>query len=176
MIKLYLTECTRENEHQMGRALAAYALFDAFGLASPLAYEKNGKPRFEAKGVFVSISHSGGMCLAAVSDREIGADIQLSDREAERLTSLSERYFSPDELAYVKKAPSERFYEVWCKKESYLKYTGEGLSRRLSDFSVFRLPLEFWSVKIGGYTLALCSDEKYSGEPVFVENNILLTE
>ena len=176
MIKLYLTECIRETEHTVGRALAAYALFDAFELVSQLVYEESGKPRFEADGVFVSISHSGGLCLAAVSDSEIGADLQLSDREERRMLALAGRYFSPDELVYVNESPADRFYEIWCKKESYLKYTGEGLSRKLSEFSVLRLPFEFWCAKLGKYTAAVCSAERYAGEPITVENNILLTE
>ncbi len=176
MIKLYITECTGETEHIMGVALAKYALFDAFGLKSPLLYTKNGKPYFDADGVFVSISHSGGRCLAAVSDREVGADIQLADRDEGRLIQLAERYFSSDELDYVKKDPSVGFYEIWCKKESYLKLTGEGLSRRLSDISVFSLPYEFMCERIGWYTVAVCCDEKICCNPQLVDNSMLILE
>jgi len=176
MIKLYIAECNRENQHQTGRILARYALLKAFGLDLPLVYGDNGKPGFEAQGVFVSISHSGELCLASVSDSEIGADIQLSDRDERRMISLAQRFFSSDEYDYVIESPGERFYEIWCKKESYIKYTGEGMSRRLSDFSVLRVPLEFWSGRLGKYTLAVCSEQKFTDSPIIVGKHTLLTE
>lgn len=133
--------------------LAVHALRQCFGEVCPelfsrgdiLRYAESGKPYVGVgSGMYVSISHSHGLCAAAVSDSEVGVDIEYIDpsRSTERLKRLAARFFSADELAYIKAGADagdavlpERFFEVWCAKESYVKYTGTGLSgtRRLLD-------------------------------------------
>lgn len=170
MIKLYLAACDKSNEHSVGASLAKYALHDVYTITAPLKKDTRGKPYFAGAAVHVSISHSNKLCLAAISDTEIGADIEYISNGTKRLTCLAERFFTKGESNYVKVAPRERFYEIWCAKESYIKYTGEGFSRPLSSFSVFDTEMHFSHFDIDGYHIAVCSRE-YQAEtpPVFVD-------
>ena len=174
MIKLYLAACDKSSEHTAGVTLAKYALYDALALTAPLKKDARGKPYFDGAPAYVSISHSNGMCLAAISDTEIGADIEYITQSPNQLNRLAERFFTLSESEYVKAAPSERFYEIWCAKESYIKYTGEGFSRPLSSFSVLDTEMLFSHFDTDGYHIAVCSRE-YSADtpPVFVDTHKL---
>ena len=109
--------------------LALHALRQCFGEVCPelfsrgdiLRYAETGKPYVGVgSGMYVSISHSHGLCAAAVSDSEVGVDIEYIDpnRPVERLKRLAKRFFSADELAYIKAEADagdavlpERFFE-----------------------------------------------------------------
>lgn len=98
--------------------------------------KEHGKPMLPKElGLYFNLSHSGDYVLCAVSDKETGADIQRHEKYVDR---LAKRFFHPEELAYLKKAedPKQRFYDLWCLKESCIKCTGRGLSTGLESFSV----------------------------------------
>ena len=171
--------------------LPVHALKQSFGQAWPelfsrgdiLRYAETGKPYVGVgSGMYVSISHSHGLCAAAVSDSEVGVDIEYIDpnRPTERLNRLAERFFSADELAYIKAGADavdavlpERFFEVWCAKESYVKYTGDGLSG-LGGFSIFGLPVNVTRLRVidtngRSYACAVASRERAEISPIYVE-------
>ncbi len=82
--------------------------------------------------------------MCAVADTEIGVDIQRhetlkNETEEEtnaRLRKLSKRFFYPEEAEFIIKEPWKRFFKVWTAKESYVKYTGEGINDNFMKFSV----------------------------------------
>lgn len=177
--------------------LALHALRQCFGEVFPelynspddiLRYAESGKPYVGVgSGMYVSISHSHGLCAAAVSDGEIGVDIEYIDpsRPAERLNRLAERFFSQDELAYIKAGADavdavlpERFFEVWCAKESYVKYTGDGLSG-LGAFSIFGLPVNVTRLRVidtngKSYACAVASRERAEISPIYIESDQIM--
>ena len=128
--------------------LLARAMTDA-GLdpdAEP-ALGANGKPFFPGTGFHYSLSHSGTVALCAVADREVGVDVEQM-RETDFL-KLARRFFAPEEyeLIAAAKPPEENNYElritnyelffrIWTLKESFIKATGEGMSRPLGSFAV----------------------------------------
>lgn len=173
MIKLYLAATNGRDEHTVGAALARYALYDTYASAAPLKKDARGKPYFENHAAHISISHSKGMCLAALSDGEVGADIELMNGDAAHLTRLAGRYFTEAEAQYVSVSPTERFYEIWCAKESYIKYTGEGFSRTLSSFSVLESEMCFSHFACSGYHVTVCSGEYTSTPPTLVDSDKL---
>ncbi len=94
------------------------------------AYGRNGKPYFpQAPELHFSLSHSGEYAMLAVSDAEIGCDVERIRHADERLLK---RVLTPGELeafpACGETARAERFTQLWVAKESYLKACGEGLS------------------------------------------------
>ncbi len=169
MIWLYLTGCTKSDEHEVARKLSEYAFRDIFKRSAMLCHDQNGRPRFKDEDkIHVSISHSNTLCAVAISDHEIGVDVEHTDGTEERLMRLAKRYFTPSEADYVITAPAMNFYEVWCAKESYMKYTGEGFSRPMSSFSVFDSELCFSHFLYEDYAVCICSSEKYTSKPIYV--------
>lgn len=107
---------------------------------------EHGKPQLPREyGLYFNLSHSGKYAVCAISAHNIGTDIQIHQGERE---SLARRFFHPEELEVLKTAadPMKCFYDLWCLKESYIKYTGRGLGTGLDRFSVvpFYLHKELW--------------------------------
>ena len=95
---------------------------------------KLGKPFLDSNKYYFNISHSGEYVIFAVSDDEIGIDIQKMD---EINLGISERFFSPYEDKFIKKCNSfKRFYIIWTIKEAYIKYSGQVLNKTLNSFIV----------------------------------------
>ena len=169
MIRLYLTEYGGANEHETARRLAEYAFSDTFKRSAVLCHEPSGKPRFKDEdNIHISISHSDGLCAAVISDRKIGADIEHMTGNEERLIRLAKRFFTETEVSSIEKKPTESFYRIWCAKESYMKYTGEGFSRPMRSFSVLDSDLCFSHLSFKDYALCICSEESYTAEPLHV--------
>lgn len=95
------------------------------------------KPRLlSPKGVFFNLSHSGEWTVIAISDNEVGVDIQQVKPLDMR---LAKRFFAQDEWRQIEEAgdgATELFYRFWTVKEAYLKALGTGLNRPLNSFSV----------------------------------------
>ncbi|MDR1408720.1 MAG: 4'-phosphopantetheinyl transferase superfamily protein [Oscillospiraceae bacterium] len=132
---------------------AAHSGWCAQGLH--LAHSKDGKPYFsELPDFHFNISHSGEAVALAAHDSPIGVDI-----ERLRIPELriAQRHFTPDEQEYIGGDPT-LFFEIWTKKEAYLKYTGEGLRRELTSFSVMKLPgMRFETQVRDGYMITMCT-------------------
>ena len=92
---------------------------------------ENGKLFIPNSSIYVNLSHSGKYAVCAVSDKPVGIDIQLCTKPDMR---LAERFFSADEIDYLKNGGD--FFEIWVKKESFLKAIGTGLRTPLKSFSV----------------------------------------
>lgn len=122
----------------------------------------SGKPCImDREDVFFNLSHSGRYVVIAWGNTEVGVDVQKQDPSV-NTRAIAERFFSPEELSFVRQDPS-RFYEIWTGKESYLKYTGKGLREDLRSFSVLSPPpgLRYHHCTLeGGYSLSLCTTEE----------------
>ena len=78
--------------------------------------------------IHFNISHSGDYVACAVGKEPLGLDIQIHlDRDCRR---TARRIMNPAEWSAYEASgfQNEYFYQCWTRKESYLKYTGEGLS------------------------------------------------
>ena len=93
-----------------------------------------GKPGFEEDcGVFFSISHTKNIWACAFAQQPVGLDIERVRPCREEM--IAGRFFHREEAAFVARH-KERFFEVWTAKESYVKYTGEGITDAFGAFSV----------------------------------------
>lgn len=124
--------------------------------------QANGKPCVKGrKDFFYNISHSGRYVVIAWGPSEVGVDVQQHDVSV-GAEAIACRHFAADECAYVR-GDLSRFYEIWTKKESYLKFTGKGLKKSLGSFSTL-LPdsgIRYRHRYLdGGYSLSLCTTEK----------------
>jgi phosphopantetheine--protein transferase-like protein len=101
----------------------------------------DGKPfengvTFGGRRRFLSFSHSGSLVAAAVSEKPVGADVQLVLPPDERRLSRLSRALSQSEQAFLDSRPANEkhstFFALWAMKESVLKLTGRGLSALVS--------------------------------------------
>ena len=92
---------------------------------------QHGKPGLVPpwSGLHTSLSHSGDMIAAAISDgRPVGVDIQQLVPGLD-VAGLSARFFPPDEASYVAAGRdasvcSDRFAHLWARKEAVVKAVG----------------------------------------------------
>lgn len=91
----------------------------------------HGKPYAKGLNVHFSISHSGDYVACAVSDKEIGIDIE---KIREINPEISKRFACESELEYIKTHPNGLF-EIWTLKEAYFKCIGTGLGTDIKDVS-----------------------------------------
>lgn len=93
------------------------------------------KPYFtEPKGVKFSISHSGNLWMCAISDREVGLDVQ--EENSCKRERVARRFFHPQETEWLSGQDYRDFFRVWAAKESYVKYIGDGLVYGMEKFCV----------------------------------------
>lgn len=120
-----------------------------------------GKPYFKGNSPFFSLSHSGKYALCAVSDKEVGADIEAPRENSLR---LAKRFFTKAEFDSLSRAadPDDEFCRLWVIKESYIKATGEGLSCPLNSFEASEAIGEYrtWQTAFDGYRIAVCAKDE----------------
>jgi 4'-phosphopantetheinyl transferase len=115
-----------------------------------LAFEEGlfGKPHLSypaaASGIEFNLSHSGAFVLFAFSlGRRVGIDVE-SIRRVTRRDSIARRYFSDDEVAFLSGQPEEArdraFFQIWTRKEAFIKAVGRGISLPLASFDVHTNP------------------------------------
>ncbi len=132
----------------------------------------DGKPTIPALPDFhFNLSHSGNHIICAVSDREIGADVEMPREFSPRLL---QRYFSAQERLEP--------LRVWVLKESFCKLTGVGireiptLEAQLTDaVSMLRngqkTDAVFWEKQLSdGTNLAVCC---YGPMPIQIQEIII---
>ncbi len=125
-------------------ALLAFAFSEA-AINPPYEIKRSahGKPFLPNEKIKFSYCHTEGLCAVVISDFECGIDAENINRKAS-FAEISSRFFTADENEYLssRNFSSEVFYEIWTKKEAYLKFTGKGLAGGLNSFSVLSLEKE----------------------------------
>ena len=51
-----------------------------------------------------------------------------------RTVSIAERYFSDSEIEYIEKNGNEGFFDIWVRKEAYVKFLGTTLAKGISKY------------------------------------------
>ncbi|MCG6039133.1 4'-phosphopantetheinyl transferase superfamily protein [Acinetobacter baumannii] len=134
----------------ISRVLVKTVLADKLGISPHqvnIQLHLNGKPFVQGrKAVYFNLTHSADVIILAVTEEgEIGVDIEQVDREFEwmRVDSV----LAPIEIEWIKKneltdpfSVYQRFFQIWTLKESYIKCTGEGMSRHLKKLNFHVLP------------------------------------
>lgn len=167
MIKVYLADCRdlqnteiykkyysdmpqnrKERTNRFRRSddrrlsVGAWALLDtALGDKSKekLLFEENGKPYFENCPYRFNLSHSGDYAMCAVSDGDIGCDVE---KVKDINMNIARRFFFKEEIDLLESLESgtqqtEMFFRLWTLKESFMKVTGLGFKLGLSDFCIY---------------------------------------
>jgi 4'-phosphopantetheinyl transferase len=179
----FFSKLSEERQEKLGRikhlsgkcrSLGAWTLADrGFGMLLgqgiselDIVYGAQGKPQLVDARLHFNLSHSGDYALAVFAPVPIGCDIQ---KKEERKSAVARRFFTEQEQERL--LHGEDFYQIWTKKESYVKLSGKGMSIDLTGFDVFdmerTLPdCRFAAKSIPEYELAVCY--QYA-EPLSVE-------
>lgn len=79
-----------------------------------------------------NLSHTADWILLAISRFEVGVDLEFIQSEF-RYREVVEAHFTEAERNYLDLgALDRRFYEIWTRKEAFLKATGQGLGDHLN--------------------------------------------
>lgn len=123
---------------------------------------EHGKPMLKHRDLHFNLSHAGKWAMCAISDREVGADIEglfRFDGKKKRMEGIARRCLTKEEQAYLAHADhyEEELIRIWTKKESYVKMTGEGLSRDLSTVDTLQGNCYEQRTLADGYCATVCT-------------------
>lgn len=135
-----------QNQHLVGKGMARWLLSNNKSNLSQLQFKitDQGKPYVDqpadAKRPF-NLSHTDGLAVCLIGSRDyrcVGVDVERLDRNTS--PDLANRYFSPPEVAKLKKiqepqAKKQMFLKIWTLKEAFIKAIGTGLRTPLSAFA-----------------------------------------
>lgn len=125
-------------------------------------YDAYGKPDFADANWHFNLSHSGKYVCLVIDKYPVGVDIQ--QMRPLKNYHLAERFFAERELAKIEACADEAekvecFYDIWVKKESYAKLTGEGIGQTIgvdTEDSNLRVIWHGFACP-EGYRLAVCA-------------------
>ena len=106
-----------KNEKDQTRSLISSYLINSLS-SEKLLKKELGKPYFE-NGPYFNVSHSGKYIVMAISENEVGVDIE---ENVEKDMSSLIRIFNEAEAKMIKEHAD--FYYLWCAKESLIKCFG----------------------------------------------------
>ena len=148
-IKLLPTRWEKVNkikkEEDRLRSLAAGILL-SYGLrengidldACRLVAGVHGKPQVAGcEGLHFNLSHTGNYAVAVFSDASVGIDIE---HRRTLKQSLLDKCCTEEEQAWIQSQPDKEmaFVRLWTAKESYVKWSGEGITFPLKSIAVHR--------------------------------------
>ena len=89
-------------------------------------YSEHGKPYLkEYKDIHFNISHSGNIAVCAMSNKELGADIEKTKHFSE---ALIDHVFLTSEKKFIRPDTADKdCTRMWTIKESIMKYLGTGI-------------------------------------------------
>lgn len=117
----------------------------------------------ENKYKYHNISHSGDYLICAYSNIKIGCDIE--EKKDINYINIINRFYTNDENKIIDSIKNEKdkidlFYDIWTKKESYIKRDGRGMEIPLDSFSVLdekKLGASFIKVNVDkNYACNIC--------------------
>ncbi|GHV14811.1 hypothetical protein FACS1894219_11270 [Clostridia bacterium] len=171
----------RNLQSKIGKLLVNFAISKQLNISGTDIYftaDTHGKPVLrDISSIHFNISHSGKYVVCAVSSETVGIDVEeIKDIDLK----IADRFFTKTERDSIyNQSENDRlreFYSVWTKKESYLKMTGDRLSRPLNAFCVLdsdSLNVHFSHVILeNDYICHVCSDE----DSVIEINNLSIEE
>lgn len=147
----------------LGRLLARFVLSQAAGRAIGdivIQSTPSGKPFSPGVVWEWNLSHTRGAAAVALSDAPVGVDIEAA---APLRPAVLERAFSKRERQYVLFDPDGRdirFFEIWTRKEAFLKRSGRGLSGGLHTLEVLdEAPGCLTTLHEGDYIVSVSAEE-----------------
>lgn len=119
------------------------------------SHNEYGKPCIKKENYHFSISHSGNLIAFVSHTSPVGIDVQKTGNSV----SPAVRFFTENEKNYIQNDP-ERFFEIWTKKEAYIKMLGTGLTTPLSSFDVLTKNIKrmLFSTTFEDFSISVCTE------------------
>ena len=142
----------------IGIVLAKKAINETFSIPLDeinICYEQSGRPFIEDHSeIHVSISHSNDLVVCAVSNCEIGIDVE---KIRQYNPKLANKYFSNKEIEIICSSynKDKEFTKIWTQKEAALKCTGLGISKLL-DTDYFK-DFDYHTTEFDDYVITLAT-------------------
>ena len=156
--------------------LLRYAVRLEYGVETPLEFDRSGgKPTLLGlEELHFNLSHCDTAVACALSAAPVGVDVQ---HEKDFHWSVAKRVCCPEELAFLQsaEAPDREFAKLWTRKESYGKYTGQGIVYPMEQICLLdRTPdgTVMETFTFDGYALSYCAEESLEICKVSVETLI----
>jgi len=120
-----------------------------------------------AQNIEFNVSHSKDRLLVAVTaGRAVGIDIEFR-RSGIHMDAIADRWFAPEEKTFFQcsETPEKIFFDIWAKKEAYVKALGLGIFKELHSFCV-PLDNDLGFPRIGISDADGLKDEKWFFQPL----------
>lgn len=151
-------------------------------------YNSHNKPSFKNIPFHFNISHSKNYVFCAISDQEVGIDIEFIDKDHNNFLEEASLFLDSSEYAYLSasKKKVEVFFKYWTSKEAFLKKIGMGLSRSLTSIGINinnSNALDKYTGKlinvlfinlIPNYQIAICSERKTIDKVLYIDSQQLI--
>ncbi len=123
--------------------------------------DANGKPILaNIDEICFSISHKDFYIIIAISNLNVGIDIETYHNNND---NIPKKFFSLNEQSYINTDDNcqERFYEIWTKKEAYIKATNNYNFFSMNKFDTFDKTIinNFFTFKTNEYIFSLYIDK-----------------
>lgn len=174
-MKIYLFQ--NYNERQCSEMFLKQVIIEESGVpygSIEIERSLHGKPYLKNKpNLHFNLSHTTDMLAIVIAKDPVGIDVEnIASRNlsVEKISRIADRFFTPREQAYIFKTSGDeiyRFYEIWTKKEAYVKYLGERLIRKVKKIDVLepRFSNKIKMIRKGHFIISVCGlnvDEKFS--------------
>ncbi len=118
--------------------LGCYLGQDPSGVA--FAHGAHGKPFLPEETLHFNVSHTHQLALYAIAQsRQVGVDVERMRPQVAH-EQIAARFFSVEEQEALAELPTEErrtaFYNIWTRKEAYVKARGDGIAAGLDTFAV----------------------------------------
>ena len=131
---------TDTDEHEGAKKLLFELLEEhipKIGKSAALCHRENGAPYLmleekEAEGIFISLSHSHGMCAAVISDTPVGIDVEAVRDMGESASRIEGRFLSKyglDRCNATDADSTTRFFYKWTYAEASYKALGKSITK-----------------------------------------------
>lgn len=182
MIEIIAQKNPGIHQHEHGIALLHNEIITRFPYIGNYEILKmpNGKPYVQELDDFhFNISHSGEWTVLAISDKEVGVDIQKIKLPR---ANIAKRFFTRRENLMLNSLSGNKksaaFTRMWTLKESRVKVTDERLATCISEYETIEYD-STWAKMIKGYCVQSIDfhDKEYilsCAYPSDTESNIIL--
>lgn len=121
-----------------------------------LIYNEYGKPFLKDNNLFFNISHDNNLVVIAISDKNIGIDIEYLSYNR----FVLKKCFNKKEQHKVSKSNKEKeFTKIWVMKEAYVKMKGTGIISDLKDIDTTKIK-NIDIIDNEEYIIAICKDSR----------------